>query len=186
MVKQQENYISNKKRGYLRNSIIWGSIVLIIFLTGVFVTKQRTNYFTLVAGVLVIPLSLNLTRYISFMTFNSPKKEHATILNQIKGDYYVYHGVVIPDAKTTHYFDHVILTGHYIYFIAENKETIEKVKNWIIDILSAKGITQKQIKFLHVKDEERMRAVAKNIEKEIRPKGNNLDAMSEILEAMIM
>ena len=186
MIKQDENYIRSKKNRYLKMGLVWIGIVLAIFLAGVIVTKQRATYFTVVAAVLVIPLSQNLTRYVAFRKFNPPDKEHASILNRIKGDYYLYHGVLVPDAKTIHFFDHVMVTEKYIYFIAEDKETIDKVKNWIIETLSAKGITQKELKFINIKDEQNIKVVAKNIEKEIQPKATMIDEKSEILEAMMM
>lgn len=186
MIKQDENYIRSKKSGYLKRSLVWIGIVFAIFLVGIIVTKQRANYFTVVAGVLVIPLSQNLTRYIAFRKYNPPNKEHASILSSIKGDYYLYHGVLIPDSKTIYFFDHVIITEKCIYFIAEDNKNIEKVKKWIIEALSAKGISQNEIKFLNIEDEQYLRGAAKNIEKEMQPKGTTFDEKSEILEAMMM
>ncbi len=186
MIKQEDNYIRSKKNKYLKMSIIWMSIVLIIFFAGIIVSKQRANYFTVVAAVLVISLAQNLTRYIAIRRFNSPSKEHVSILNTIKGDCYLYHGVLLPDTKKIHFIDHVIITENHIYFIAQDIKTIDNVKDWLVKGLSKKGINQKELQFINIKDEKQVKEAAKSIEKELQIKGSMLDQKSEILEAMMM
>ncbi|MHC1747776.1 MAG: hypothetical protein AB9856_05200 [Cellulosilyticaceae bacterium] len=186
MVKQDRQYVENKKKSFLKKTILWGSSVILIFGLSWYFTGKRANYFSLIAAALVIPLALNMTRYISFRRFKDPKVEEAKILDHMKGSYALYHSAIIPDTRETVYFSHLIITSRSIFLLTDCKETLQKSKNWVTERLNAKGFELKSIHFIETSGVKSIKNAALKIEKDACYTSQELDNRTAIIEAMLL
>lgn len=166
MIKQEKDYIKRQKKKYLIASSFWSAIVLIIFVTGLILTKTRANLFTVFACVMAIVASLFITRCISFSRFNDCDEERASMLEAMNGTYDLYHSAIIPYASGSAYFEHVVVTELGIYFIAYTKAQVDKYRTWMQELLGTKGIGSSHLYFLVAKDAVQLRHHISHIEKE--------------------
>lgn len=186
MVKQTKDYIKEKKKKHLLHSILWGSIMLAIFIVGLVVMKTRNTEFTLVAALFTLPMALNLTRYFAYRKFKDPNPKHASLLEHMKGTYNLYHSVIIPDSTTTLYFEHVVVTSRNIYFITKDEAVITKAKPILNVRLTPKGITQGAQRFIHASDTTAIKNACLKIQKDACFSDEQMGNTSKILEVMVM
>lgn len=186
MIKQEINYISKKKKKFLMMTLLWTTIVLCVFITGLVITGTRSTYFTLVATLFVLPLVQNMTRYIAFYRFKDPSIEYASILEQMQGNYQLFHGVIMPDDHTTVFFEHLIITSEKLYFLTYDKEIIQKYQSFFENKLLNKGIDPKNIHFVEIADLKSLNVIISQIEKQINKGSDGLENYSKLLEAMMM
>lgn len=186
MIKQEINYIAKRKKKFLMMSFICGLVVAGFFITGLFIVKTRSNYFTLVAALFVLPLSQNMTRFISFSRFKDPDAEYGKLLEQMKGSYYLFHSAIMPDQTTTAFFEHVIVTSKSIYFLSYHEEIIQKYKIGLQSKLSAKGVALKNIHFIPISHFNSIKNTAFKIEKDACYRDEMLEQHAKLLEAMMM
>ena len=174
MVKQEKNYIKRQKKKYLLAGIIWSIIVLIIFGTGLLLTKTRANLFTVFACVIAIVASLFITRFISFCRYHDCDEACAESLESMSGDYALYHSAIIPSNKGTAYFEHVAVTSQAIYFISYTKEQVMQYRTWIIEGLGSKGIGASHVHFIVAKDLKQMEQHVTRLQKTILDHPNSV------------
>ncbi|MGL4344459.1 MAG: hypothetical protein ACRCTE_04610 [Cellulosilyticaceae bacterium] len=187
MIRQSQNYISHKKRKFLLFGIMWSVIVAAIFGIGLLKYDQRANTFTVVAAVLVLPLAQNFTRFFAFSKYRDPKRNHAELLEQLTGNYALYHGAIVPDAKYSLYFEHVIVTDSSLYFVAAHKQENDKYKTQLIQRLGAKGIGYSQVHFVYADTEKGLKAACAKIQKNMRGQESpQLEKNMHIIEGMLM
>ncbi|MDF2613581.1 MAG: hypothetical protein K0S71_1367 [Clostridia bacterium] len=186
MIKQEKDYIARRKKKFLSMSLVWAGVVLVIFIAGLMLTKSRNNYFTLMAAIFVLPLAQNITRFISFNRFKDPDPEFASVLEQMKGSYQIFHSAIIPDTMGTILFEHLIVTSKSIYFLSYNKNSIDTNSGWIQNRLSAKGIPLKQIHFIHIASINNIKNTALKIEKDACYTSEILDQNTKVIETMLM
>lgn len=186
MIKQEKDYVKNKKKSYLKKSVLWGLCVIAIFGFSWYFTKQRANYFSLIAAVLVLPLALNLTRYISFRRFKDPDIEESKILDRMKGSYALYHSAIIPDTRETAYFAHLIITSRSIFILSDNKEGLQKSKIWVTQRFNSKGIELKNIHFIETNGIKSIKNAALKIEKDACYTSQELENRIAVIEAMLL
>lgn len=173
MIKQEKDYIKKQKKKYLIASLFWSIVVLIIFITGLVLTKTRANLFTVCACVMAVVASLFITRFISFSRFHDCDEERASMLEAMNGTYDLYHSAIIPYASGSAYFEHVVVTGTSIYFIAYSQAQVEKYRTWMQELLGTKGIGSSHLYFLVAKDSDQLRHHINHIEKEDKLAGKD-------------
>ena len=186
MVKQKKNYIAEKKKNHLIKAGIWGCIILAIMAVGILLLDTRSSYFTVVAAVLVLPLALHITRFIAFAKYQDPSAKQAERLEQIKGNYGLYHSAIIADTSGTFYFEHIIVTAKNIYFITKDQQVIEKAKPILVSRFENKGISSNTLHFIHVDQDKTIENIALKVEKEANQVGETLETTIKIMDGMLM
>ncbi len=186
MIKQPKDYLAKKKKEHVIKSLMWGSIVLGIFMTGCLLTKQRANYFTVAAAVLVLPLALNITRGLAYRKYKDAKPCEAEILDDMAGNYHVFHSAVIPEATGIVFIEHIVVTSRSIYFLSSDEMLLKKEKPALILKLENKGFHSKQLHFIFIKEEQTMKNTAHKIEKEAYLTSEALEEMSGVIASMLM
>lgn len=186
MVKQERDYIYNQKKKYLTHTLIWTAAMLVVFATGIFLTKSRANYFTVVSGLMAMGLALNLTRFISFNKFRDGDKEFAQYLENMKGSLNIFHSAIIPDTRETVLFEHIIVTARSIYFLSYKSENISKNRLWIENKLTAKGIDPKTIHFVQVDSLVSIKNNVAKIEKDACMTSEKLMENTQIIQNLLM
>ena len=186
MVKQKKNYIAEKKKKHLIKAGMWGCIIFVIMVTGILLLDTRASYFTVVAAVLVLPLALHITRFVAFVKYQDPSIDQAERLEQIKGNYVLYHSAIIADPLGTFYFEHIIVTAKNIYFITKDQQVIEKAKPILAVKLENKGVSAKSLHFIHVSQGKTIEKIACKIEKEANQVDEVLETTIKIIDGMLM
>ncbi len=186
MIKQEINYIAERKNKFLKMALIYAAIIIVIYTAGILIVKTRSSYYTLGAALFVMPLAQNIVRFMSFNRFKDPSVEFGAVLEAMKGSYHLFHSAIIPDHTVTVLFEHVIITSRSIYFLTYDENIILKHKSWLQNRLTAKGITLKDIYFIHITHMSSIKNAALKIEKDACYRGEMLDQHTKIIEAMIM
>ena len=186
MIKQEKDYIKSKKKKHLLQACLWGGLMIVIFIVGLFVMKERANTFTLIAALLVLPFALHLTRYFSYAKYKDPSPKQSTILERMKGTYALYHSVIMPDSTGALYFAHVVVTSRNIYFMSKDETMISKAKAMLANRLKSKGIQATQLKFIHTSDATSIKNAALKIQKDACFSDEQLGNNTKIIDSMIM
>ncbi len=186
MIVQGCHYIEEQKKKYLKHTLIWTAVVAVLFGIGLFLAGKRENYFTVIAGVLVLGIALNLSRYIGFRKFKDGKEVSAKILEGMKGSYDLFHSAIIPDARGTAFFEHIVVTSRSMYFISESSEMIKKYRLCLENKLASKGIPMKSIHFVHVDNEVQIKNLAIKIEKDACYTNEKLGEYTKVINDLLM
>ncbi|MGL4363467.1 MAG: hypothetical protein ACRCSG_09450 [Cellulosilyticaceae bacterium] len=185
MIKQSKDYVKTMKKKYLLKSVLWGSIVCIIFLVGIVLMKKRASEFTLVAALFILPFSLYLTRYFAFFKYKDPNIKNSEMFEKMKGTYGLYHSAIFPESETL-YIDHVVVTARTIYFVSESEETLTKAKQIFPVRFKGKGMDEGQLKYIYAKDKTSIKNASLKIQKDACYTDENLTRYNKIIEAMLM
>lgn len=186
MITQEKNYIQTRKKEFLVKSLIWAMIIIGLVMIGIVLTGNNGNIFTVLAAVSTLGFAQNLTRYISFRRFKDPEEKDASILEEMKGSLYIFHGTIIPDTTTTVYFEHIVVTAKSIYFISKDNTTIQKNKSWLALRLEKKGLQQTQLHFVTVADSKALKNASLKIQKDACYTNEELDKNKRIIEGILM
>lgn len=186
MIIQEKDYIKQQKRQYLKRTVIWIALILGIYGTGIILTQSIKSYFTVFAGVLVIGAALHLTRWIGFSQFCDGKAEYAKVLEQIQGDFDLFHSAIIPDARGTIYFEHIVVTAKSVYMITYDEQMIKKNRLWLENKLKTKGIPIQATHVLAVKSLAEMQSLAARIQKETCFTKGKKNEYTTIMNEMLM
>lgn len=186
MVAQGCHYVQEQKKKYLGRTLIWMAIVALLFFTGLFLEGKRENYFTVIAGVLVLGIALNLSRYIGFRKFKDGKEEVAKLLEDMNGSYHLFHSAIIPDTRGTAFFEHIVVTSRSIYFISQSAEMIKKYRLELENKLISKGISMKAIYFMPIENEEQVKNLIVEIEKDAYYTDENLGEYAKLINDLLM
>lgn len=192
MILQEKNYIAQQRKKYLIYSVIWTLVVFTLFITGLLLTKTRANLLTVSACIMAIVAALYITRWISFSRYKDGDCKSAELLEEMSGDYHVYHSAIIPLTKDVARFEHVIVTGNIIYFVAYTKEQVVNHREEIQELLASRGIAMQHLCFLVAQDVNQMKQHANRIEKDMEknhPKGTTseqLDVYSKKISEILM
>lgn len=184
MVIQGCHYIQEQKKKYLVRTLIWMAIVALLFLTGLLVANKRENYFTVIAGVLVLGIALNGSRYIGFGRFKDGDEKNAKLLEKIKGHYYLVHSAIIPDNRGTAFFEHIVVTSGRIYFISTSAEMMKKYRLTLENKLITKGIPLEALCFIG--DKALTEDVRWAIEEDASEVDKNLEDYAKIINDLLM
>lgn len=186
MVKQKKNYIKEQKKNHLVKALIWAAAILIIVMAGLVLLKTKASYFTVVAAILVLPLALHITRFVAYVKYKDPDPTEAALLEQMEGNYGLYHSAIIPDNTCTLYFEHIVVTAKNIYFISKNKEMIQKAKPILALRLENKDIQMNKLHFIYAESGKTIKNVTIRIEKDACLKGEALENTIKIIDGMLM
>ncbi|WP_069998157.1 hypothetical protein [Cellulosilyticum sp. I15G10I2] len=186
MIKQEINYITQRKNKFLKMSLIWAAVIIVIYVAGFILIKTRSSYFTLIAALFVLPFSQNIVRFISFNRFKDAPYEFGAILEGMRGSYNLFHSAIIPDNEATILFEHLIITSTSIYFLTYDPSILAKHRCWLENRLSAKGVAFKDLYFISVTDINSLKKAAFKIEKDAGYRSDVLDQNTKIIEAMLM
>lgn len=186
MVIQGCHYVQEQKKKYLTHTLIWLIVVAILFGVGVLIAGKRENYFTVIAGVLVLGLALNLSRYIGFRKFKDGREEEAKLLEDMKGNYHLVHSAIIPHTKGTAFFEHIIVTSKRIYLISYSREMIKEFRLQLTNQLMTKGIALKALCFITIESKEELKDLILEIEEDAYDTDNNLGENAKIINDLLM
>ena len=186
MIAQKYGYILNQKRKYLKHTLIWGIIVAVIFFSGLLILKKRETYFTVMSGVMVMGVALNLSRYIGYSRFKDGNKDYANVFDNIKIDNYIFHSAIIPNVNNTAFFENIIVTNNNIYFIAETEERSDKYRLMLENVLKNKGIALQNILFYYSEDIIQVEKLVKQIEVNDISNMERLEEYKRIVENLLM
>lgn len=187
MIKREKDYLVKKKKKFLAGSIIWSLIVFAIFITGYILNNTRSNIFTVVAAVLVLPIAQNLTQLLTLWKFKDPDFETSQQLEEIKGNYSLFHGVLVPDIKEIMYFDHILVTGRKIYCIIDKHAKLPEIKSMFNKKIKAKGIPLSAVVYVELGQTKDMGNLFKTIEAEAAIENEeNLNEYTHLIAQMMM
>ncbi len=186
MIRQPKDYIRIQKKKFLLWTLVWAVLTALMFVGGIVLTQTRNNYFTLVAGLLILPLALNFSRLVSFLRFKDGQSEDAELLERMKGSYVIFHSAIIPDTRATVFFEHIVVTARSIYFLTTEKDTLTKHKAWLMNRLIAKGLSEKELHFVYLPETNTLKNMANKIEKDACYTSENLEKYAHILQSMLM
>ncbi|HHX59728.1 MAG TPA: hypothetical protein GX707_03160 [Epulopiscium sp.] len=187
MIKREKNYLTQKKKKYILMSVIWLFIMFGIFWTGYILNNTRNNVFTVFAAVLVLPAAQYMTQLFAILKFKDPDIEASNQLELIKGNYNLFHSVLIPDLTEIIYFDHIVVTGTKIYCIIDNVTDIAKQKEIFDKKIKAKGISLKAIVYVDQNKTKDMGNLFKQIEVNAAIENEiNLKEQTQLITQMMM
>ena len=186
MVKREKDYLKKQKKKYLRGTIIWLIIMLSIFSLGYFLNRTRNNIFTVIAALFVLPVAQDMTKLIAILKFNDPDAEISKRLEEIKGDYSLFHGILVPDQSSVYYYDHILVTGSKIYCIIDSATNIAKKKEVFEKKIKAKGIPLKTVIYIENYKTKTKGNMFKKIERNVEISNENLNEYTQLIAQMMM
>lgn len=187
MVEQGCHYVQEQKYKYFVRTLIWIAVVAFLFAVGLLLEGKRENYFTVIAGVLVLGIALDLSRYIGFRKFKDGKEEIARLLEGIQGHYHLVHSAIIPDTRGTAFLEHIVVTSERIYLISYDDKVIKKYRLLLENKLISKGIASQLLRFKVVQNQQQLEALITAIEKDASYlNDNNLQEYTKIINDLLM
>lgn len=181
MVLQEKNYIAKQRKKHFILGLCLTLVVLGIFAFGLIMTKTRANLFTVCACVTAIGASLFITRWISFSRYKDGEEAIALLLEALPQADQIYHSAIIPYAKGTAYFEHIVVIGTKIYLIAYTKKQIEQHGKAVQEVLEMKGILRKNLSFIVIENVEQMKKYIPKMEQAEKSTCEYGSKISEIL-----
>lgn len=163
MVIREKDYLKKTKKKYIKGSIIWFLIMISIFGIGYILNKTRNNVFTIVAAVLVLPVAQYLTKLIGVVKYKDPTVKESLKLESIKGEYNIFHSVIIPNKSSTMFLDHIIVTENKIFCFLSQEHNKEKKD--FINKSKVKGIDSNQLEFFNIDNIENIGNIIRKVEK---------------------
>lgn len=187
MIKREKDYLEKKKRKYLRGTLVWLIIMFAVFFTGYILNKSRNNVFTVVAALLVLPVAQYGTQLLAIWKFKDPQRNISEKLESIKGNYNLFHGVLVPNQKHILYIDHIIVTEEKVYCMISEQANMNYIKETMDKKIKAKGIPLKSVEYMGLNKTFNMEKLAKKIEKTllVQNKGN-LEEYTQLIAQMMM
>lgn len=185
MIKQRKDYIAYRKKQFVIKIIISTLSIIILLAVGSALTHERANLFTILAGLTVIPLAQNLTRYLSFSRYKDPKRIYCEKLENLTGNLAIYHSAIIPCESHTLYAEHIVLTADNMYILCSKEKDIKANQTHLISRMKTKGIAVKNIHMVQVDSEQSYQTLCKKLQKEAA-NDNSLDEKSKIIEGILM
>lgn len=186
MVVQGRNYLRDKKKKHLIQLSIWGSLVFFTAVIGIVATGSRNNYFTVGAGLLIIPFAMHATQILTLLKYKDADPTYALQLEAMSGSYALFHSCILPDQRTTLFVQHIVITSRGIYSLDTDSERIQKVESLLKPRLVNKGIAEERMLFIHIKDRNTLEEIISKIEKETCFSDEQLGNTKNIVDAMIM
>lgn len=186
MVKQNKNYIAERRKNFLTKTFFWIVIIGAIFGIGLILTHKRANVWTILAAVLAIPLAQNITRYISFRRYKDPRIEGCEQLEMLEGNLAIYHSAIIPEETATLYVDHIVVTAKKIYFLCSEPKDVKAAKTYLITKLETKGISRNEIVITELNTDKAYENICSKISKEIGKSQEDLSPRNTIIEGILM
>lgn len=187
MIKREKDYLAKIKKKYIWGMVIWLIIMFSIFGVGYFLNETRLNVFTVVAAVLVLPAAQYITQLFALWKFDDPDFETSKALELIKGNYSLFHSVLVPDQRIILYFDHIVVTGTKIYCIIDNATDLSKTKEIFNKKISAKGIPLKTVVYVDQSATKDMAGVFNKIENNVTIENTeNLNEYTQLVTQMMM
>lgn len=187
MVKREKDYLKKQKGKYLKGTLIWLIVMFSIFGLGYLLNKTRNNVFTVIAALFVLPVAQDITKLIAILKFNDPDTKTSEMLEDIKGEYNVFHSVLVPDQSSIYYYDHILVTGNKIYCIIDSATNIPKRKAVFEKKIKAKGIPLKTVIYIE-NDKTRAKGnIFKKIERNAEVSNKeNLNEYTQLIAQMMM
>lgn len=187
MIKREKDYLAKTKKKYIWGMVIWLIIMFSIFGIGYYLNGTRLNIFTVAAAVLVLPAAQYITLLLSLWKFKDPDLETSNKLELIKGNYSLFHSVLVPTQTIILYFDHIIVTGSKIYCIIDSTSDLSKTKEAFNKKISAKGIALKTIVYVDQSATKDMSGLFKKIETSAGVENlENLNEYTQLISQMMM
>lgn len=187
MIKREKDYLKKQKKKHLIGTLIWLAVMFGIFGIGYFLNRTRNNIFTVIAALFVLPAAQDMTKLIAILKFKDPDIETSKKLEDIKGEYNIFHGVLIPDVSSIYYYDHIVVTGTKIYCIIDSASNISKKKEVFNKKIEAKAIPLKTVIYIESGKTKEKGNIFKKIERnaEIANK-ENLNEYTQLIAQMMM
>lgn len=187
MIKREKNYLAKKKKKYLIGTLIGLIIMLSVFLLGYALNKTRNNIFTVMAALLVLPAAQYMTQLFAILKFKDPDIETSNQLELIKGNYSLFHSVLIPNQRSVMYIDHILVTGTKIYCMMDSTTDLAISKDVFSKKMKAKGIPLRTIVYVEQSKIKDMRNFFKKIETNIAIQNEeNLNEYTQLIAQMMM
>lgn len=129
----------NKKISFIK-AIGGLSIILIIFVVGLLITKTRLNWFTFVAVLFALPVGKMIVALIMTWTHQSMPVEEYKKINEITKDVCVVYDLVITSYENVMQLDSIAMKGNTLCAYTKDKKLVEEVSSkYIKNILANNG-----------------------------------------------
>lgn len=187
MIKREKEYLKNKKKKHLRGTIIWLVIMFSIFIVGYVLNETRNNVFTVIAALFTLPVAQDVTQLLAIWKFQDPEIETSEFFESIKGNYNLFHSVLLPDKTEVINFDHMIVTGTQIYCVVDGSRDITHIKDLLNKRLLAKGIPAQEITYIELSKVKNKQALLEKIEKSAKQEHEeSLKEYTQLIAQMMM
>lgn len=169
--KGKYKYIEYNKKYCMLKAAAGLSVIIIIFIAGLIITKTRLNWFTFAAVLLAMPAGRAVVNAI--MTFSHSSMQEAAFnrINELSnGDIEIIYDLVITSYEGAVQIDSVFVKGNTICaYSTDKKIDIDKTSKYIKDMLVNNGVNV-SIKIYESLDKyiERIKEINQNLDNESR------------------
>lgn len=146
--KGEYGYIDSEKKKQLRRTIIAFSISAAIFILGLALNKwQKSNVFTIIAAVSVLPAAKIMIRYILISPYRTASVEfHKKFINIAGEGSNIFEDAIFTTSEKAMGFSAVAVSDHYVIACRNReKDDKEKLSGMLSKVVKAWGFPHKVI-----------------------------------------
>lgn len=146
LIKGQRGYINFKKRTQLLKALMYVGIGILIFIFGLLVNKfEKSNIFTIIAILMVLPMAKRLVNFIVFLPFQSVSEETYQAVSLLKKEEdTLYTDAVFTSSEKIMYLSFLIIAGNEVIgLIGREKEDKEYITKYLTESIRKRGWSYK-------------------------------------------
>lgn len=146
LIKGQRGYINFKKRTQLLKALMYVGIGILIFIFGLLVNKfEKSNIFTIIAILMVLPMAKRLVNFIVFLPFQSvPEETYQAVSLLKKEEDTLYTDAVFTSSEKIMYLSFLIIAGNEVIgLIGREKEDKEYITKYLTESIRKRGWSYK-------------------------------------------
>lgn len=146
LIKGQRGYINFKKRTQLLKALMYVGIGILIFIFGLLVNKfEKSNIFTIIAILMVLPMAKRLVNFIVFLPFQSvPEETYQAVSLLKKEEDTLYTDAVFTSSEKIMYLSFLVIAGNEVIgLIGREKEDKEYITKYLTESIRKRGWSYK-------------------------------------------
>lgn len=148
-------YIDRIKKDSLLIGLLGFAIFLVIYFSGIALTKTNQNYGTILAVLIALPTAQMFTRYIGYRRYSSVPIELVNALEVYNNSSILYEMLLVR-GKVTYYIDAIVVTNKQIVLLSLTGKALKqdegKARQELQTLMNHKGIKVNTVLFETVDD----------------------------------
>lgn len=135
--KCQFGYINHKRKYQLIKTLIWLTIIVILFITGIIINGTKNNIFTVLASISALPFAKTAANFIMFLPYQPATKDLYNKVEQHNKNYITNYDCIFTSKEHVMPVQAIITTYNTICaYSASNKVNIYDFENSLKDFMN--------------------------------------------------
>lgn len=174
---QRADYIQKQKKKYLGHTVGALSVMLILFMAGIWVTGTRNNLFTLAAVLFTLVVAQAGTRFFTLYKYQDGNQSTAEKIQKLPEQYVIWNSALITDGREIALFEHMIIGENQLVCILYPGKSYEKDIRIMNRLLERKGFADCA---MYVRMTDLDQWLEKSMEKDFRSTSWQIEIVQEM------